>query len=194
MRKLGYALPIVLASLFAGCTGVVVGSGHVVTEDRKVSGFSGVELSGHGKLVIDQNGDEGLTVTADDNVLKYITSEVRDGRLRLGTEGLVNLRPSLITYKLSAKNLRSILASGSTQIDAKSVHTDELTIAVSGSGDVDISGTATRQTVALSGSANYRAGSLETQDTSIAISGSAKAVLAARGKLDVQVSGSGDVE
>jgi hypothetical protein len=49
------------------------------------------------------------------------------------------------------------------------------------------------QKIAISGTADYKGESFNTKDTSISISGSGKAVLAASDRLDVQVSGAGEV-
>jgi hypothetical protein len=47
-------------------------------ESRQVSGFTKIELSGSGELKIEQTGTESLTISAEDNVLPKITSEVSD--------------------------------------------------------------------------------------------------------------------
>jgi hypothetical protein len=133
-------------------------------------------------------------VTADDNLLPYLASEVAGSKLMLGTKGLVFVSPTEpITYNLTVKKLNAIGASGDITVDAKDIQTDSLAVAVSGSGDVSISGESAEQKIAISGSADYKAENFKTKDTSIAISGSAKALVAVSTRLDVKVSGSGDV-
>jgi hypothetical protein len=84
MKKHMVFLILVPSMLLAGCMfPEVQGSGNVVSETRTVSGFNSVELSGDGKLEIEQTGTESLTVTADDNILKLLKSEVSAGRLVL---------------------------------------------------------------------------------------------------------------
>ena len=65
---------------------MVNGSGHVETETRQVSGFTGIDLAGSGEVTIEQGDAESLTIEADDNVLPELTSEVSDSVLTLGTK------------------------------------------------------------------------------------------------------------
>ena len=77
-------LTIGLLFITACGLGTIQGSGDVITESRDVSGFDSVSLSGIGRVIITQGDDESLTIETDDNLMKYITSEVRDGTLELG--------------------------------------------------------------------------------------------------------------
>ena len=197
MRMIRSALILALACLLGACFGfdVTRGSGNITTEPRKVSGFTDVEVDGSAKLIMEQGDMETLSITADDNLMQYLTSDVQGSKLMLGTKSGASIQPTApITYKLTVKNLNSIGASGSVVVDAKGIHTNSLTVAISGAGDFTISGEADSQKIAISGSATYKAESFKTKDASISISGSGKAVMAASERLDVQVSGSGDVQ
>jgi len=187
---------LVMLGLVSACFGLnsLHGSGNVKTEARTVKGFDRVDVSGSAKLIIEQGESESLTITADDNLLDYLTSDVEGSKLILGVKSGNSLQPTApITYKLIVKKLNAIGASGSITVDAKDIQTDSLTVAVSGSGELSISGNSNEQKIAISGSANYKAESFSTKDTSISISGSGKAVLAASNRLDVEVSGAGEV-
>lgn len=188
-------LAVLAVTLSACYMARVHGSGHVVTDDREVSGFSAVEFGGMGRLIIEQNGREELTITTDDNLLQYLRTEVQDGTLRIGTDGFANLDPtSDVTYRLSVKNLGSISVEGGAEVDVRGVRTDELSIKVNGAGQITIAGVATRQNVTVSGAAEYRAAEFKTSDTTITISGAGEAVVAAEKTLDVQITGAADVE
>jgi hypothetical protein len=67
---------------------------NVFTETRSVRGFNTVTLEGSGQLVLEQAGTESLTITADDNLLPYLTSDVSDGHLTLGTKPGTNIDSS----------------------------------------------------------------------------------------------------
>jgi Putative auto-transporter adhesin, head GIN domain len=197
MKIVKSALVLALVCLVAGCSSdaTTQGSGNIKTESRSVSDFTGVEVSGNAKLVVEQGDREDLAITADDNLLQYLTSDVEKSKLMLATKGLVSLQPTApITYTLTVKHLNVLGVSGSVIVDARGIRTDSLTVAISGSGDITISGEADAQKIAVSGTADYKAESFNTKDTSISISGSGKAVVAASNLLDVQVSGSGDVK
>ena len=55
----------------------VVGSGTAATESRSVSDFRGVSVSGVGQVILENTGTESLTITAEDNIMPLLESEVR---------------------------------------------------------------------------------------------------------------------
>ncbi len=189
---------IFLAVAVAGCRVVspaVRGSGNVISQTRAVGGFDEVTLKGEGQLVIDKNGTESLSITADDDLLPYLTSDVEGKHLILGTKNNVNLSPTkTITYKLSAKDLNAIELSGSGAIDAKGIHSDRLKLVLGGSGDLSIAGTADQQETTIAGSGNYHGENLKSKSVTISIYGSGDASLNASEKLNALIAGSGSVK
>ncbi len=204
---------VVLAA--AGCNfGLVEGSGNVVTETREVSGITSVGLSCSGDLVVVQNGTESLVVSADDNILPLLVTEVESGRLTIGLKPGTRVRPSApMHFELSVDRLEALSISGSGSASVDSLRTPALNVAVSGSGEADVRGLVTgpvavaisgsglvsfegnadSQSIAVSGSGGYDGGELNTKTASVAVSGSGDVVLWATEKLEAQVSGSGSV-
>jgi hypothetical protein len=158
-------------------------------------GFSAVSLSGSGRLLIEQGETESLTITADDNLLPHIKSEVSGGRLELGSkDSMTNLRPSTeIIYKLTVTNLQDVDISGSGTADIKRVRAERLKLEISGSGRVSAAGGADDLQIEISGSGGYQGDALQSKRAGVDISGSGSAVVAVSDKLDVEVSGSGSV-
>ena len=214
LLKASLGLTIVL--LLTSACGIIptLGSRHLISEKRDVSGFERVELSGGGSLEIIQDGTESLTVETDDNVMQFITSEVRGGTLYLGMDfGLRSFLPSRLHFTLHVKDLTGISTSGSWEVTSAAIQTgdlsivisgsgkvivnalaaDELDTTVSGSGELNLSGEAKQQTINISGSGKYLAGELLSQATSVTISGSGNVTVSASETLTVHISGSGDV-
>src|SRR5690349_24806161 len=54
------------------------------TQQRAVGRFDSVSWDGIGLLLIEQRGEESLSVTAEARILPKILSEVRHGRLHIG--------------------------------------------------------------------------------------------------------------
>ncbi len=214
----------VLLSLFVllatGCglnLNTVTGSGHVVTENRTVSNFNALTLSGIGEVTITQGETEALTVSAEDNLMPYIRTEVSGNTLVIGLgreNEHVNVRPTQpIKFNLSVKNLNAIELSGAGRIQSASLKSDRFDVHVSGAGDVkidqlqatdlnskltgagsvDIAGQVTSQNLLLSGIGNYRAESLNSQTAMVTVSGAGGSTLWARDNLDVSISGAGSV-
>jgi len=190
---LGFA--ILAALLTAGCGSAGIrGSGNVVTEPRNVANFTQVILRGSGQLVLDQNGTESLTITADDNLLPYLTSDIDGNRLTLGTKDSTNVSPSKdIIYKVSAKNLNGLQVAGSGSADAKGIKTERLSILIAGSGSVSIAGSADEQDITLAGSGGYQGKDLRSKMATVNITGSGNVDLNASDKLNAIIVGSGDI-
>src|SRR5688572_5827768 len=115
--KIGICIIMALALSLAACDtvrigvreGTVLGSGKLATEQRPVSGVSEVVLTTVGTLVIDQTGQEGLSLEGEDNILPYITTEVKGGRLTIAAKpGSSFTTTKTLTYRLTVKSLTYI--------------------------------------------------------------------------------------
>ncbi len=180
----------------AGAGGSVVdGSGNETSESRSVAGFAAVAFGGGGRVVVEQTGAESLTITAEDNVLPFLTSEVRAGRLMLGVRSDTSIRTTkAIVYRVTVKTLSEIELSGSGSVEATRIDADRLTIVSHGSGRLTVAGKTDRQDVTLTGSGSYRGENLDSREGTITISGSGRAIVRVSDRLDAEVSGSGSVE
>lgn len=199
-----------------GNVNLIRGSGNVTSETRAVSGVTGVALEGVGQVEITQGTMEGLTVTAEDNFLPHLTSQVKDGVLVLGSDtgiasSLMPTKP--IVYQLHVINLDSITVSGAGSISAPALKSDALKLtmsgagevnlpdvqanristAVSGTGNVTLAGKVTAQELTLSGLGNYGAANLASETANIVVSGAGKATVEVSKSLNVQITGAGSV-
>jgi hypothetical protein len=216
MNKRLLLIAILIAScvLLGACSlDIVRGSGKRVTESRPVSGIDRVVLAGSGDVILIQDDGESLTVETDDNLMQYITTEVRGGTLTLGTKKGVNVRPTRLRFTLTVVDLDGITVSGSGNVDVERFDTDDLEIQVSGSGDVrvktltvqttkvridgsgsvNLAGQASEQEVTIGGSGKYLGEDLRSETSSVKIDGSGDATLWATDSLDARVAGSGTV-
>jgi hypothetical protein len=195
MRRRFYMMSFVLALGLSGCgLNSTKGSGNIISEARSVQDFTSVELSGSGTIVIEQSDAESLTITTDDNLLPYLTSEVVGSRLKLGTKDGKNIDPSKdVTYKLLVKRLNGIVIAGGGDVDAKGLLTDSLSVDIAGAGDVRLSGETTEQKVSISGAGDYNAENFKSKNSSITITGAGDVLVAASDSLDVRIVGAGDV-
>jgi hypothetical protein len=210
------SLGLTIVMLLMSACGIIptFGSRNLISEARDVSGFERVEVSGGGSLDIIQDGTESLAVETDDNVMPYVTSEVRGGTLYLGMDfGLRSFLPSRLHFTLHVKDLTGITTSGSWDVVSESIQTGDLSIVisgsgkvivnaltvdkldttVSGSGELDLTGDAKQHTIDISGSGKYLVGDLRTRGTTVSISGSGNVTVWASESLAVNISGHGDV-
>lgn len=170
-------------------------TGGVTSEARDVSGFNEVELKGVGNLSLEQTGSESLTVEAEEDVLPKIRTEVENKRLIISPERNTSINTTKpINYKLTVKDLNTLEVSGSGNVEAEDINTDELAVTIGGAGDVEIRGSADSQEVEISGSGEYKAGDLESKEATIDVRGSGLATVNVSDELEAEVSGSGSVE
>jgi Putative auto-transporter adhesin, head GIN domain len=169
--------------------------GPVMKESRNVRGFDGVELRGVGNLFIEQTGSESLTVEAEKAILPELTTRVVDGRLILGPESESAIHTTgPVNYHLTVRDLNSLEVLGTANAEATGIETEDLTVTISGAGNVMMAGQAVEQTVEISGTGTYLAANLESREVNIVVAGAGSAIVNVRGKLDTRVSGVGSVE
>lgn len=202
---------------------LVRGSGNVVEEDREVSGFDKISMAGAGQIIITQGDRESLSIETDDNLLEYISTEVRGNTLEIDfTKDIIlssgarnSLQPSAgFIFRISVIDLEMISVSGAADIESEKIKTDrfevnfsgagdikvddlnasQLTVNLSGAGNIDLAGKVETQRVNLSGLGRYGAFDLESQDASVIISGAGDAELWATETLEVVISGAGNVD
>jgi hypothetical protein len=184
---------IATVAMLTACS-VTTGSGNVVSESRTVSGFTKVDLSGAGDVIIEQNGTEALTIEAEDNLIPKLTSEVVNGTLRLGEKSNLTIHLTKpVTYRVSMKDVSGLMISGSGTVTASTITAPSLAVDLSGSGKITVGGTVEQQDLKISGSGEYRAKDLQTKVASAEISGSGNATVTVSDKLDAQLSGSGQL-
>lgn len=172
----------------------IQGSGAVRTETRTVSGFSAIQLSGNGDVKIEQSGTESLTISAEDNVLPLLTSDVVNNELRLGVKDGARIDTTQpITYTVTVRDLTGMDAAGSGSQTATKVKTPSLRIRMAGSGSITATGTADAQDIHMAGSGTYRASELTSKTATVKSAGSGNAEIAVSESLDVTIIGSGSV-
>jgi hypothetical protein len=208
-------LPLWIAS----CDGIlgkrIHGDGNIRTEDRPVSNFKNVEVSGAAKVMVSQDDHFSVKVEGDENLLPYI--EV----IQQGDKVIVRERPdyhlissSDLRIYVSAPVFNNIDASGAGDIigQNKITNPEALEVHLSGAGDIRLEVDAPRIQATLSGVGSiYLKGQakdvaidlpgaghahcydLLAENTKVEISGAGSAEVYASVKLDATVSGVGTV-
>lgn len=193
----------------------VEGSGNVTTQDRAITGFTSIKSSGFFDVYLSSGATQGVRVEADDNLHAYIETRMNGSELDIDTkEGYRLSTDKDIKIFITSQSFNKVHLSGSGNIISQNqimgsdkvdlsvsgsgnikvnLHAPSVEAQMSGSGDINLSGEAKRFEGSLSGSGNIRAMDLKTEETAIRISGSGNADVFASTKLDVRVTGSGDV-
>jgi hypothetical protein len=199
--KLRILLPLsVLAFASLACSvygndlGLTRGSGNLVTEAREVSDFSKVTLLGAGDMTITQGDKETLTISAEDNILSEIESEVRGDTLYIGFKKNFNIMPTEpIVIELEIINLEGLKIEGAGKIIVEEIDTPELSVRVDGTGDLELTGITIEQHVDINGAGNYDASELESETAIVKMNGAGNVTIWVTEDLDIEMNGVGSI-
>jgi carbon monoxide dehydrogenase subunit G len=219
---------LVSAGCYARMAKVVSGSGMPKTEARQPGAFDRVRSEGAADVIVTVGAAAAgtddveaappagtmttVTVSADDNIVPLIETEVRGGELVISsrtpyrpkspvkvtvtTPLLEELRlngsgQALITGARGARLETAIHGSGDVRIEKLDV--DRLDVQIAGSGSVTGDGSADHVHVSVNGSGNVELADVTAQTADVTISGSGDATLNVAATLNAHVAGSGDV-
>ncbi|MEO1053885.1 MAG: head GIN domain-containing protein [Bacteroidota bacterium] len=204
------ATSFVLTSCFID---VERGSGNRSTEVREIEGFEEIEFSGSYSVYLEEGETEKVTITADDNLHQYITTENRGGKLAIDSEKNLSSRKGIEVY-VTYKKLTGIYMSGASSVQNEGTLTgDQLRLSLSGAGSVDLklelesldlsisgagsarlSGSCDKQNVSMSGAGGLKSYDLVSNTCYIGISGVGGAEITVLEKLSASVSGVGGID
>jgi len=166
------------------------GSGHVVSETRHVSGFDAILASGAARVIIERTGRETLRITAEDNMLPYLRSDVENGTLVLAPRSGVSLSPQEdIVFHVEVAELVRMEGSGAVTFEAVLGRQPHLEVALTGVCVADLKGSVDDLDVTLSGVTAYMGLHMETQRARVTASGVSWAEVWATERLDAWASG-----
>jgi hypothetical protein len=197
---------LVVALLTVGITNAqwgkkVKGNGKVVTVDRSTGDYNSIAIAGWFDVALVDGKEGDITIKGEENLLEYIVTEVKDGKLAVKVKKGYYLKPSSwdkgsINITIPIESINAVTISGSGDIvGKKTIKADDFHTSVSGSGDIDLTIEATDITVSLSGSGDMvLAGATENLEIQISGSGDIKAYGLSADNVTAQVSGSADIK
>ena len=152
----------------------VSGDGNIVTRERPLNGFSGVDVGSAMDVVVSQDSTYSIKIETDNNLQDLIDVFVDHGVLHIYTRDGFNPNPSRKTVVyVSAPILKEFYVSGASSLRSteKIQGTETVAIGVSGASHINLDLNAPTVDLELSGAsqANLKG---ETRDLSIQGSGS----------------------
>ena len=220
-------LPLLLAALLAiSCQGISVvdlnkdaikPSDVIITEQRDLSGYTGIDMRTFGKMILSQGDREAVTISGSDNIVAVIQTSVRDGILVIENDQNVNItgvnEENVLTFTIVVKDLSSLTLSGAADIQMDSLSTSTLDVSMSGAGqfvldqfqadslktvlsgfgNVEISGEVSQARIDIPGAGSINFGDLQIQTADTTISGVGSATIWVTDQLTGNISGAGNV-
>lgn len=191
----------------------IEGNGISRTETRNAEGFNQISSSGDFTVTVMPGNSYSVEITAESNLLPYISTNVDGKTLKIRTTGIHSLRqnkpieiyittPVLNGLSLSGSGLIEtgsflctdfdLSVSGSGDIKTK-ISSDKIKANVSGSGTILIEGDATNTNFVISGSGKIKTYNLLQEQCQAVISGSGDMYINVDQLIDARISGSGRV-
>ncbi|MBK9037358.1 MAG: DUF2807 domain-containing protein [Myxococcales bacterium] len=187
---------LVLASAASACAVAdahVQGSGTAKTEPRTTADFTGVSVGGAITLDVTLGPTTSITVSADDNVVGLITTDVVNGRLVVGQRDSYNSKlPVRVTITTPA--LRSVSVSGASTAAIHKLRGVALALDASGASTAALDGEIGQLTLDVSGASKVTARGLATTDATVAASGASQVEVAVARGLTVDASGASAID
>lgn len=201
MKRTIFILVISAALIFSSCIPLnvppktVKGSGVSAKESRVAANFSAIELAGSATVNVIAGDNESVIIEGDDNLLPYILTEVRSGKLVIRTKDNINYTTSLgIRITVTAITISAANISGSGNLTIKGVQAESARFDLQGSGTLSVSGKAQKVSANLSGSGNILCKEVIAESATAEISGSGTITLYASKSLKASIPGSGNIQ
>ncbi len=190
------------------------GEGPMRSETRQTDPFHGVKLQVAGDLEIVRGEKSEVVVEAQGNLLPLLKTEVENGVLKIHFSENVSYSkdlkirvttPSLDEVDLMSSGTINLVSpwdgdelslgiSGSGDIEAMQVNGGSLDCKIGGSGSIKLAGKIQRLNANISGSGDLYAGDLVAQNAKLKLSGSGGMRVHAEQTLEANISGSGEIE
>ena len=192
MNKIAIAFLAALLLVGSGCRwGSIMGNGHIVTDTRSVSDFSEIEAGG--AFEVDwRSGPTSLSITTDENLLRYISSENVDHQLRLHSSG--NLWPThRIKVAISSPSREGAKLTGAARLTANQLSGHNFAVESTGAAKITLDGKVDDLVTDMTGASKLEAASLQTKSAEISSTGASHAEVAVSEALSVSITGAGKV-
>jgi hypothetical protein len=166
---------------------------------RKNLNLSGFESIGVGVplTVHVVKGDYKVEVSGPDAAIGNLEIEVKNNSLSIGKEKKRkkwgNKDVSVYVSMPTIKGL-SIGGSGTILVEDSFENLDDLDIAIGGSGEIEMSGSAKKVKISIAGSGEINAADLNATSCEVSIAGSGEVYVGELESLDVSIAGSGEVK
>ncbi|WP_111709230.1 head GIN domain-containing protein [Lutibacter citreus] len=192
----------------------VKGNGSITTEIRSVSDYDKISISGNFDVLLVKGSEGEISIKADENLMEYISCEVKKDLLSIKTKKGYSLKSSkTIEIIIPFKDINSVSLAGSGNIKTEdSIETNNLKINlagsgnmnmevstrkidthIAGSGNINLKGDSNEFSCNIAGSGNLNGESLKTDIAIAKIAGSGNIKIKTNKEIQAKIAGSGNV-
>lgn len=170
MTRVAGVVLLLFAALVAPACSVVapreVGSGHVVADQRDISGFTRVRVAAAIRATIIVGPAESVTVRIDDNLLANVKTDVTAGRLDVTMSG--NAQPTTpVEVDISLPNLEGLEVNSAASATATGINTASFQAEADSAGSLTARGNADSVDVSASSAGSADLGDIPAQSAKV---------------------------
>ncbi len=177
---------------FMNASSNVQGSGIAKTEKRAVASFDSLDVNYAGAIAVRSQGQESLEISGDDNIIPFITTEVKNSTLYVrGTKGYSPEQK--LQIRVSTPDVKQFVFDGVGEANLSNIKNDRLEIVLTGVGSFSASGETKEADITVSGVGSVDAKNLRAVNAKVNSTAIGSVDLYATGQLDVNASGVGEV-
>lgn len=170
----------------------VQGSGKVKQESRALAPFSSVRINLAADVTVTKGANPASTITADDNILPVITTQVSEGVLTISNSKSFASNTQLLV-QITAPSLSRLVVDGAGDVSLSGVDEKTLELVTRGSGGLRASGRVDALTARLEGAGDMGLFELQTRSAEVLLSGSGTIRVSASETFSGAIEGSGDI-
>lgn len=192
----------------------ITGNGKFITVNRNLSDYDKIDVAGFFDVILVKGNEGAISIKADENLMEYIETEVKNGHLKIQPKKEYQLRSSKnIIITVPFEMIDAISLAGSGNVHSKDVlnssnlnlnlagsgginlpvSTKNLTSHIAGSGNIKLSGNSDVFNCEIAGSGNLESADLKATVSHISIAGSGNVKIHAVSEIHAKIVGSGDV-
>ena len=171
----------------------IQGSGNIISESRELNNFTSITLLGSIDVNIKTSESNNCVVVADDNLIPYIKTEVINNKLNVSLNESYSSEEKLVV-NINTPNYDEVSLSGSGNINILDFKHNNLSLNISGSGNITGNGEVETLVVKINGSGNLMGEEIKSKSATITINGSGDAEVFASDSISAKINGSGNIE
>jgi len=215
-----FAFLFITIQVFTSCVfsnkPVIQGNHQLVNQRVDIDNYDELVLNIPGEVFYQQFSDSApyLQIHTDENILKVLDFKVQDNRLIIDVKKDSLIRPSKLTVYTCSHNINKINLNGSGKLCLKgevnsndlnlkitgsgklitdSLLCNALSLNITGSGNARLTGASNESTYKITGSGDINAFDFFVQNLKCGITGSGNIEALVSNKLEVNITGSGDI-
>ena len=171
----------------------IQGSGNIISESRELNNFTSITLLGSIDVNIKTSESNNCVVVADDNLIPYIKTEVVNNKLNISLNESYSSEEKLVV-NINTPNYDEVSLSGSGNINILDFKNNNLSLNISGSGNITGNGEVEILVVKINGSGNLMSKEIKSKSATITINGSGDGEVFASDSISAKINGSGNIK